>query len=74
MENKIFKDVPAISESQILTEEMMSQVESGSACEGGCKKTCISNMNGSYGNGSDTVDKALDKAEEIVEDIVTKKS
>lgn len=72
MEKKYFENVPAISESQVLTEEMMSQVESGSACEGGCKKTCITGMDGSYGGDGtkETVEKIADDAVEIAKEIL----
>ena len=44
MKKEIIKNFPSLSESQILTDEMMDGIESG-ACKQSCKKSCITNMN-----------------------------
>lgn len=69
MENKdLLSKIPSLDTSQVLTDEMMSTIESG-ACDNGCKKQCITNMNGSTGGSSDAVkvaEKVLDAAVEAV--------
>ncbi|MDR1610598.1 MAG: hypothetical protein LBS08_03705 [Candidatus Symbiothrix sp.] len=47
MKNKdFFKNNPSIGESQVLSDEQLLSIEGG-ACDCGCKKQCITNMNGS---------------------------
>lgn len=58
MEKKFKGKFPSIMETQVLSNEMMSEIESGDTCEKscqpGCKKACVNgNKNDNNGNGND---------------------
>ncbi len=54
MKNENFKrKFPSIDETQILNNEMMDVIESGSSCEQSCKKSCQPGNKGSAGTDID---------------------
>ncbi|GHU70163.1 hypothetical protein FACS189413_10140 [Bacteroidia bacterium] len=63
---KFIKKFPKIDKGQLLSDEQLNSIEGG-ACDGGCKKQCITNMNGSVGGSgtSETVKEVAKTVKEI---------
>ena len=71
MKKSMIEQCPSLKDCQILSDEMMDGIESG-ACKEACKKTCVTDMNGTLKDGGtqetvkELVGKTIDSATEIL--------